>query len=291
MTGSVIVEISPMDATDFRLLVLKELECPVCFEYMKPPVTVCQSGHNICFSCKPKMHQCPTCRQEFLQTRNLSLENLSRHVMFPCTNRRAGCPEVLVLNLILQHQDVCPFASYRCPFAKISNAFCAHYSPLQLLKTHVLRDHKGNSLEIYGGGKFYGHLSPLTQTANMSKALLVFGELFYVVWKVIEGEFYCTVMYVGPKCNSSRYCFRFTLTAINKIETISTCMITKSYFEDLDQILKPGNCLAVHYHTIEKFFADENKLPFHLEIFKVAPSKPSKPQNDTNGVNVNVRNE
>jgi hypothetical protein len=203
--------------------------------------------------------------------------------MFPCSNKRAGCPEVLGLNLISQHQEVCSYASYKCPFAKISNDFCPHYSSLQVLKIHVIRDHKGNSLEIYGGGKFYSHLSPLTQTANISKALLVFGELFYVVWKVMESEFYCTVMYVGPGNNSSQYGFRFTLTAVNKVETISACMITRSYFEDLDQVLKPGNCLAVHYNTIEKFFADENKLPFQLEIFKLDSSKPGEPTNDENG--------
>ena len=279
------VETSPMDYTDFHQLVLKELECPVCFEYMRPPITVCQSGHNICYFCKPNMHSCPTCRQEFLQTRSLSLESLAQHVMFPCTNRRTGCPEVLGLDLISQHQEVCSFASYKCPFAKISNACCTHYSTLDVLKIHFLKDHKESTLKIYGGGKFYSHLSPLTNTANMSKALLVFGEIFYVVWKVIEGEFYCTVMYVGPRNISSQYGFRFALTAKNKVETISACMITKSYFENIDQVLRPGNCIAVHYNTIETFFADENKLPFQLEIFKLNSSNPGETHAEEQGFN------
>jgi hypothetical protein len=67
----------------------------------------------------------------------------------------------------------------------------------------------------------------------MSKALLVFGELFYVFWQVIKDDFYCTVMYVGPGSNSSQYGFRFTSTATNKVETISACMIKRSYFETL----------------------------------------------------------
>ncbi|GFG37173.1 hypothetical protein Cfor_00422, partial [Coptotermes formosanus] len=132
-----------------------------------------------------------------------------------------------------RHQEACPFAAYRCSFAKISNAFCTHYRPLQFLKIRVLKDHKRNSLETYGGGKIYSHLSPLTRTANMSKALLVFGELFYVFWQVIKDDFYCTVMYVGPGSNSSQYGFRFTSTATNKVETISACMIKRSYFETL----------------------------------------------------------
>jgi hypothetical protein len=106
----------------------------------------------------------------------------------------------------------------------------------------------------------------------MSKALVVFGELFYAVWKVLEGDFCCTVIYVGPESNSSKFSFRFTITAKNKIETISTCLITRSYNENVDEVLKPGNCIAIHYDTVEKFFAGENKLPFQLEISRLGTS-------------------
>jgi hypothetical protein len=181
---------------------------------------------------------------------------------------------------------MCYFGDYRCPFSKISNIYCAWCCPLVDLKTHVLRDHRGNSLNIYGGGRFYSHLSPLTPTADMSKAIIVFGELFYAVWKVIEGDFRCTVLYVGPENNSSEFSFRFTITARNKIETISTCLITRSYNEDLDDVLKPGNCIAIHYDTIEKFFAGENKLPFQLEISRLSTPDNDLPHNNENNYNV-----
>ena len=29
-------------------IVLRQLECPVCMEYMRPPITLCANGHNIC---------------------------------------------------------------------------------------------------------------------------------------------------------------------------------------------------------------------------------------------------
>jgi len=75
-----------------------------------------------------------------------------------------------------------------------SKALCEPGGTVRHLKAHVLRDHKENGLEIYGRGQFLSHLSPLTQTTNMSKALIVIGELFYFVWKVIEGVFYCTLI-------------------------------------------------------------------------------------------------
>jgi hypothetical protein len=31
---------------------LKELECPVCLEYMESPIKLCENGHNICDNCR-----------------------------------------------------------------------------------------------------------------------------------------------------------------------------------------------------------------------------------------------
>ena len=45
--------------------VLEELKCPVCVEYMMPPIPMCQNGHNICNTCRQKVNQCPTCKEEF----------------------------------------------------------------------------------------------------------------------------------------------------------------------------------------------------------------------------------
>lgn len=37
-------------------------ECPVCFDYVLPPILQCQSGHLVCSNCRPKLTGCPTCR-------------------------------------------------------------------------------------------------------------------------------------------------------------------------------------------------------------------------------------
>merc|ERR1712037_470051 len=47
-----------------------ELECPVCFAEMKPPVHIWQSaqGHPVCQPCRnrPEVRHCPTCRQRIV---------------------------------------------------------------------------------------------------------------------------------------------------------------------------------------------------------------------------------
>jgi len=47
-----------------------ELECPVCFAEMKPPVHIwqCAQGHPVCQPCRnrPEVRHCPTCRQRIV---------------------------------------------------------------------------------------------------------------------------------------------------------------------------------------------------------------------------------
>ena len=48
-----------------RHLLLPKPECPVCFEEMPPPssrIAQCLSGHHICWSCKERITECPSCK-------------------------------------------------------------------------------------------------------------------------------------------------------------------------------------------------------------------------------------
>jgi hypothetical protein len=204
--------------------------------------------------------------------------------MYPCTNRDDGCPEVRPMHLILEHEVNCSFRNYKCPFSEESMLSCARYYPLDDLKRHVVSDHRVRNLDDYGGGGFNGYLEPLKPTGRFDIALVVFGELFYAVWKLIEGQFRCNVMYIGPKNNCSNYTYRFTVTARNKVETFSMCLLTQSYNDNFDDVLKPGNCMTINNDTIQKFFVEENKLPFRFEISRLGEAHdglPLKEQGDT----------
>ena len=50
--------IAPASNADLASL----FECPVCFDYVLPPILQCQSGHLVCANCRPKLTCCPTCR-------------------------------------------------------------------------------------------------------------------------------------------------------------------------------------------------------------------------------------
>jgi len=86
--------------TSVEQILLSQLECPVCMEYMRLPIILCANGQNICNICKPKVRHCATCRQQFLNTRNVALEKVAIELKYPCTYRNYECGEIYSFDLI-----------------------------------------------------------------------------------------------------------------------------------------------------------------------------------------------
>ncbi|XP_008192722.2 uncharacterized protein LOC103312834 [Tribolium castaneum] len=117
--------------------VLKQLECSVCKELMRPPIVQCQSGHSFCSPCKEKVDQCPTCRTKWSNVRNYSLEGITPSLQYPCVYSHVGCEETFLGNEIVHHELVCKFKLYTCPIADCK--FTDNYS---LCANHFRLNHR-----------------------------------------------------------------------------------------------------------------------------------------------------
>lgn len=62
---------------------LKEIECPVCLEYMSPPISLCTRGHNLCDTCSRGIPKCPICQDVFI-TQNVALEMIASKIKLLC---------------------------------------------------------------------------------------------------------------------------------------------------------------------------------------------------------------
>jgi E3 ubiquitin-protein ligase SIAH1 len=96
-------------------LLLAELECSVCTEYMQSPITLCEKGYSICKNCKPKIRACSVCRGRLGNIRCLALEKLANELHYPCSYRKFGCKETYTAHLIADHQAERPYSPYECP--------------------------------------------------------------------------------------------------------------------------------------------------------------------------------
>ena len=83
----------PTQASDLASL----FECPVCFDYVLPPILQCHAGHLVCSNCRPKLTCCPTCRGQLGgNIRNLAMEKVASTVLFPCKYSSGGCGMTLL---------------------------------------------------------------------------------------------------------------------------------------------------------------------------------------------------
>ncbi|XP_023014618.2 uncharacterized protein [Leptinotarsa decemlineata] len=87
----------------------KSFECPICKDYMCPPVYNCQTGHTICKNCKMKMRNCPFCQAAIGKSRNFVLEEILETLSIPCQNEAKGCGFVGRIEEVKFHEVLCPY--------------------------------------------------------------------------------------------------------------------------------------------------------------------------------------
>lgn len=261
--------------TDLDEDLRKELECPICYEYMKPPISMCENGHSICSSCKPKLKNCPSCKRPFLATRNLALESLSS--MFVSMHTTPNSSESTA-------------NKHNCPFSTISKEDCAWAGSLHDMKVHIKNSHGGRNDTHKSSGRFNVVLTDLSAERHYRKAVWSGDDLFYVVWEIKDSDFYCAVLYVGPKKRSSKFTYKFSLTTDNGMKNISMTFRTQSVVTSLEKFFTPGDCVLLHYDTVLKFLNSNKFLHCAFEINPVVNASDrdvnqSKhaARNDTNG--------
>jgi E3 ubiquitin-protein ligase SIAH1 len=237
---------------------LKNLECPVCMEYMVPPIKLCTNGHNICSSCTERVSCCPTCRAEFSETRCVALENIVRRQKYPCDNRQSGCLAVFLIEHIFEHHAVCVYGKIKCPMHLLK--MCSWNGLKNDLKEHAKAAHPSTFLEVST------FISPYLLAAL--GILSCFGQLFTYYKQTRGGRLYAAVQLIGTSSETSKYKCEFTLRAANGIEQISNTFFVRGYSEDFETIFNSVKCLKLDRDTI-KHFVKENKLKLTVTLSTV----------------------
>jgi E3 ubiquitin-protein ligase SIAH1 len=238
---------------------LSDLECPVCMEYMVPPIKLCTNGHNICSKCRQRVQRCPTCRAEFLETRNVALENIVRRQKYPCANRQRGCLDRFSIEHIAKHHAGCVYGKIKCPFHLIKT--CSWNGLKNDLKEHAKSTHPKYFWE---GSTFTFPLLSAQSFATVS----LFGELFTYFLQKRNGRCYAAVQLIGTSSEASKYKCVFTLRAANGIEQISKTFLVQGYSENFETIFNSGKCLNLDEETF-KSFDEGNNLKLTITLSKV----------------------
>ncbi|XP_021913243.1 uncharacterized protein LOC110826686 [Zootermopsis nevadensis] len=176
------------------------LECPVCMEYMGPPIHQCRRGHLVCSTCKPKLPSCPTCRSRFTESRNLAMEKVADKLHYPCKNAHLGCTDTLRLRDKDGHEANCAYRNYRCIMVPpcewkgqhsdiLRHVIMSHPDVLLRGSEHVLEMRLGN----------------LTEQSSQNWFVSALGELFRVNLGAVRGgrvQIFGCVLLLGPSRDS-----------------------------------------------------------------------------------------
>ena len=237
---------------------LSDLECPVCMEYMVPPIKLCTNGHNICSKCRGTVQRCPICRAEFSVTRNVALENIVRRQKYPCANRQNGCRDRFSIEHVAKHQAACVYGKINCPLNLYGT--CSWNGLKTGLKRHAKAAHPGYVLEE---SSFH---SPYLSGALA--ILSCFGELFTCYIDKRDGRYYGAVQLIGTSSEASKYKCEFKLLAENGVEQICNTFLVQGYSENFETIFSSGNCFNLHEQTVNKF-VKENELNLYIYLYTV----------------------
>lgn len=121
------------------------LECPVCFEFVLPPILQCKNGHIVCYMCYRKVEFCPTCRDpKENTTRNLAMEKMARELKFNCKYSSDGCTASTPYEQANDHTGKCEFRPYSCP---CPGETCKWEGSLQSIMNHITISHNAITLD------------------------------------------------------------------------------------------------------------------------------------------------
>ncbi|KAF5298505.1 hypothetical protein FQR65_LT00047 [Abscondita terminalis] len=99
---------------------LNETKCPICYEYMTPPIFVCPTGHSICSSCKDKGLHCPCCQLKIQNSRNFALEELSKNFNYPTKFKKIGGQFSINPEQTRLHNRHYSYALNPCPWKELN---------------------------------------------------------------------------------------------------------------------------------------------------------------------------
>ena len=243
---------------------LKQLECPVCLEYMASPIEMCENGHSICSSCKERLSNCPSCRGEFSNVRNIALEKSAAGAVYPCRNMEAGCEKTLSICDKSNHQSECGYQSTECPFTKLSLVHCPWNGILCEIGGHVRSEHGSETLEYTEWFKVT--LQNVYTAQRYVKAIFIGDKLFYLVWEVSFDTFYFSVFLVGHKNEAEGFIYEFKICKLK--ENISITGTCRSYLEANWKVFRRGECVTLHYRTVQKYVNENRDLSCEIEVRK-----------------------
>jgi E3 ubiquitin-protein ligase SIAH1 len=260
--------------TRLEQILLSQLECPVCMQYMRPPITLCENGHNICDICRPKLRHCPTCRQQILNARNVALEKVIREVNYPCMYRYYGCRETYSFDMIGGHQEKCRYIPQPCPVDKLNFENCTWTGIRSSMTSHLKKAHSDRCDEYCSFYEGSICVSDVTTDKVRYKFLFVGDDIFCSRTEIVDGMLYSVLYFIGPAADAAKYMYKVEFFGAKCGENLAVTHMARCWDEDLSEVHNSGNCMKLYPEQFNRFANERGELKFSMEIITVRHNYP-----------------
>ncbi|KAL0840558.1 hypothetical protein ABMA28_015775 [Loxostege sticticalis] len=257
----------PYTVKEFNQSLLRLLECPVCLEWMEPPMSQCRRGHLVCGRCRARLASCPVCRTTFSSVRNRAMEGVAEMVRYPC---RHGCGREVRLRRRAGHEASCAARRYHCPAPA-----CAERAPLP--RDHLHQHFQSKHMSMLKMGRAHKFSLKVNSEQHDTWLLTALHEYFYLRVDVDMRAWGVNVYvaYIGPKCNARNYTYEVSIVGQHNSRKLSYARATHSDLESYSLNVSSQDCFhltidqALNFLRIKNRHCEPDKfLDFHVEISK-----------------------
>ena len=240
----------------------RELECPVCLQYLTLPITLCNNGHSICQNCRHNVASCPTCREEFTNVRCRAFESLVKGLRFNCKHQSQGCKEILSFEEIGDHEKVCPVAIQRCPLNKFEEGCCAWKGYFSDFILHAENGHK--DVKVWRQPSF------ASKMIGKLKTVIFCSDEIFLYYTILDDSnvWNFIVMMLGSKKQASHYKTIFNLSGVDGVSGMVVTHAMRSVNENLNDVIEDYLCLRLDERHAQRYIQD-NKFKLTISISKI----------------------
>lgn len=164
--------------------ILSQLECPVCYDYICPPIRQCEKGHLLCKDCFPKCPKCPTCRSNMSEERNFAIEKVASLLNYPCRFHTLGCKDTNKFPEKEEHEKNCKYVQINCPF----HMKCKYFGSLFEIEKHLKMVHNVNPIPVQPSGIFFYRCQNFFRRNIFNMIFKWDGYLFRFLANIVHAE-------------------------------------------------------------------------------------------------------
>lgn len=242
--------------TDINVKLLKQLECPICLNYMTKPIILCSTGHSLCYSCSMQLTQCGLCKKPLSTARNYALESLSLDILLPCPND--GCEETKNSNELKQHLKNCQYRNYKCLYTS------CHWSG----QRDKIVNHFENSHQKPIEEREWLRALHLKQNKKIVNLFMSENLLYFCTLKVAYPNYYFHVQYVGPPQEAKLHRYEIKLGYLKERRRQ---IILQSYCQSLDltddELLNENGTFCFDWKIIETLLSPDGSFRYSFYVF------------------------